>query len=213
MTDNSSEITKPNKTDVLKRLKEIKPSYPPAVIDGLPTREKVEKSLKTVREGIISAAESAKPHIRQAPQAAERAVEWSRNSRISTEARNRKRNPLQRFFANGLIGWTARTIVQAIPSPVGYGPGDVVTGISALTGKDILSGNDLDLIDRGLYAVATVIPGVPATILITPARFLRRSIEEAVHARTTASPKEAVRHVKEAVSTGREIRNILKDKR
>ena len=143
---------------------------------------------------------------KQVPQRAEDALERSRNSRLATEAKNAERNPIHRFFGGGTVGWIARTIVQAIPFPFTiYGPGDIITGISAGLGRDILTGDHLDAVDRFLYLGATLIPGVPATIIVDPARFIRRNIEEAMYAKKSNQSDKAVMHTKDALIAARAV--------
>jgi hypothetical protein len=159
---------------------------------------------KRVRERLTHAA-------RQVPQRTEAALEWSRESRLAAEAKNAKRNPMHRFFGTGFRGWIAKTVIQAIPFPfVLYGPGDVITGISAGMGRDILSGEHLDGVDRWLYLGATLIPGIPATILVDPARFIRRNIEDALYAKKMHESGKAVLHVKDVVSA---TRSLIKETR
>jgi hypothetical protein len=183
-------------------------------IDEYPEREnepgsKLETSRKvfprkSTRERLTNAA-------RQVPQRTEAALEWSRQSRLTAEAKNEKKNPLHRFFGTGFRGWLAKTVIQAIPFPfVLYGPGDVITGISAGAGKDILSGEHLDAVDRFLYLGATLIPGIPATILVDPARFIRRNIEDALYAKKRHKSGEAIMHAKDVISA---TRSIIKETR
>jgi len=143
---------------------------------------------------------------RQVPQRTGDALEWSRKSRLAAEAKNEGKNAVHRFFGSGTRGWIARTLVQAIPFPfILYGPGDVITGISAVSGMDILTGDHLDAVDRFLFLGASLIPGVPATILVDPARILRRSIEDAAYAKKRNQSDEAVMHAKEAFKAARGV--------
>ncbi len=178
-------------------------------IDKYPERENVpgpelggggdEYPNNNVREKLTNTA-------KRVPQRTESALVWSRNSRLTTEAQNEKRNPVQRFFGTGTVGWIAKTVIQAIPFPFTiYGPGDVITGISAGLGKDILSGERLDVVDRFLYLGATLIPGIPATILVDPARFIRRNIEEAVYAKQSNQADKATEHAKNALNAARSV--------
>lgn len=171
--------------------------------------DKVRKDIQTVGKKTESIVRKAADVAKQAPQVTGDALEWSRDSRLATEQKNKKVGAFQKFFKTGVTGWIARSIAQAIPSPVGYGPGDAITGASALLGKDVLSGDHLDLVDRGLYAIATVIPGVPATILVTPARLLRRAIEDAFHTHRTGQKHETVQNTKAAIEAGRQIKDVI----
>lgn len=141
-------------------------------------------------------------------QVADIAILKSRDSRLRTEEKNRK-SGIQKFFSRKIVGWVARTVAQATPSPIGYGPGDIITGASAIIGKDILSGEHLDMVDRGLYAVATAIPGVPATILVTPARFLRKSIENAYFSHKNKQAGGVIKNTKTAIDAGEQIKNAI----
>jgi hypothetical protein len=178
-------------------------------IDEYPERENVpgpklegggdEYPNNSVRGKLTNAA-------KQVPQRTEAALVWSRNSRLTTEAKNEKQNPMHRFFGTGLVGWVAKTVVQAIPFPFTiYGPGDVITGVSAGFGRDILSGERLDVVDRFLYLGATLIPGIPATILVDPVRFIRRNIEEAIHAKQSKQADKAIMHSRNALSATKAI--------
>jgi hypothetical protein len=161
----------------------------------------------SVREKLTHAA-------KRVPQRTEEALVWSRNSRLTTEAKNEERNPMQRFFGTGAVGWLAKTAVQAIPFPFTiYGPGDVITGVSAGFGRDILSGERLDVVDRFLYLGATLIPGIPATILVDPARFVRRNIEEAIYAKQNKQSDKAIMHAKDAFNATRSVFKETRKKR
>lgn len=106
----------------------------------------------------------------------------SRESRLELQSKQTKLNFFQRFFGWGVIGWISRTAIQSIPSEFfGYGIGDLVTGISALRGRDFLDGERLDTIDKIMYTIATVIPFVPATILVSPMRKIRMYIEDSYY--------------------------------
>lgn len=168
----------------------------------IPTQAVEDNSrLTRVRRKISSVA-------RQTSQTADMAILKSRESRLKTEEKNRK-SGIQKFFSRKVVGWIARTVAQAIPSPIGYGPGDIITGASAIIGKDILSGEHLDMVDRGLYAVATAIPGVPATILVTPARFLRKSIENAYFSHKNKQAGGVIKNTKTAIDAGKQITNAI----
>jgi hypothetical protein len=176
-------------------------------IDEYPERENVPGSETRRNESPKNSARKRLTHAaRQVPQKTETAILRSRNSRLATEAKNEERNPLQRFFGTGALGWIAKTVVQSIPFPFTlYGPGDILTGISSGVGRDILSGEHLDGVDRLLYLGATLVPGIPATILVTPARFIRRNVEDAIHARKSGQSTEALIHTKKAFSSARAV--------
>ncbi len=96
--------------------------------------------------------------------------------------------------------------MQAIPFPFTiYGPGDIITGISAGFGKDILTGDHLDVVDRFLYLGASLIPGVPATIIVDPVRLIRRNIEDAMYAKKEKQSDKAVMHTKDALIAARAV--------
>lgn len=68
------------------------------------------------------------------------------------------------------------TGVESLPGPfAGYGVGDIVTGLEAVIGKT-LDGTDLSLSERGIYAIATAIPGVPGRPIVTIYRQLDKHI-------------------------------------
>ncbi len=84
-------------------------------------------------------------------------------------------NRFQQFMRTGL-GQTALTIFQMIPSPIGVGPGDAITGANAIyisqglirhgEGRDLFTGERADWGDAIANAVATVIPVAPGTVLV-----------------------------------------------
>jgi hypothetical protein len=60
-----------------------------------------------------------------------------------------------------------------------------VTLISAGRGRDILTGDRLDRLDRLMNLTAALIPVIPATVLIPPARLVRQGIEDIIYGRIT----------------------------
>ncbi len=86
-----------------------------------------------------------------------------------------------------------------------YGPGDIITGISAGFGRDILTGDQLDVVDRFLYLGASLIPGVPTTIIVDLARLIRRNIEDAIYAKKKNQKDEAVMYTKDALIAARAV--------
>lgn len=143
--------------------------------------ERVRAALQEASGKARVATRSAKQALVKAPQKAEELAMRSRESRLRMEEENKKRNFVQRYLSKGVGKWVIKPLIEAIPSPAGYGPGDVITAIGAVRGKDALSGEKLDRVDRVIYGVASVIPGVPATYLVEPTRFLRRHLEDAVY--------------------------------
>lgn len=107
----------------------------------------------------------------------------SRQSRIETTLQNKNGGRIRSFFRKGVGKYIFKALLEAIPSPVEYGPGDLITGIGAVTGRDVISGEKLDTIDRIVYGIATAIPYVPAVYLVEPIRFLRRWVEDSVYSR------------------------------
>lgn len=134
--------------------------------------------------------EKVRKTLQAIPPKAEELTLKSRETRLAFEEANKKRGFFRRMIRSRAGKWVVKPIIEMIPSPVGYGPGDIITGIGALTGKDFLSGEDLDLVDRILYGVATGIPYVPSTVIVEPARFVRKQIEETVHKRSTKKNRE-----------------------
>lgn len=179
------------------------------------TSKTAEFASRAVEQGKPKAQAIAKKtgeFAAQAPARAENLVLKSRESRLRTEEEN-KRSPVQKFFGKGILGFAAKTAVEMIPSPAGYGPGDIITGMSALLGKDVLTGDKLDWVDRGLYGVATVIPFVPSTFLVTPARIVRRSFEEGVHGRRQADLNLIKNSTQEGLQAAKDIGKAIKDAR
>lgn len=131
--------------------------------------------------------------------------------RIQTELKNRKKNPIQRVMSTTVGRWIFKPLAEAIPSPVGYGAGDVITGVSAILGKDILTGDKLDHVDRALYGIATAIPYVPSIVLVEPARLVRRHVENAVHARKEGNVKEFVDSVTGLKQGVTDIKSTVKE--
>lgn len=140
------------------------------------------------------------------------AILASRDSRLTIDAQNQQVGPVKRFMRSK-VGWIVRSGIQALPSPWLYGPGDVVTGISAASGKDILTGERLDPIDRALFGVATVIPGVPATILVGPMRAVRRGIENATHSYQQKDKRGLTNETHGAITAAKEVKNIIQETR
>ena len=97
---------------------------------------------------------------------------------MRVEAENASRPRWRKAF-DTTLGKGAKTAIEMIPSPIGYGPGDVVTLLNAVRGKDTFSGEKLDKVDRTINAIAALIPGVPATPVIEVARRVRKKTEEA----------------------------------
>lgn len=173
-------------------------------------REAFRRSAETARTAAAKGAEVAQ----RAPEAADQLLTDSRESRLALQREQEQLNPVQRFFGRGAVGWLARSAVQSIPFVFfGYGVGDVVTGISALTARDVLDGERLDKVDRVLYGVATLIPFVPATILVSPMRMIRRFAEDAHHAYKTGNPDEAAQHAQKLIDTTRELKKTIEKKK
>jgi len=64
-------------------------------------------------------------------------------------------------------------IIEMIPSPVGYGPGDVITVLEGIFGRTI-DGLKLTTIERLVYFGASAIPGVPARPIVAAYRWTQR---------------------------------------
>ncbi len=110
----------------------------------------------------------------------------SRESRLAFERAHRlgdSPHPIHRLFRTGPGRWVLKPLLEGIPSPIAYGPGDVITAVSALKGNDILTGEALDTIDRILYGIASFIPFIPSGALVEPVLLLRRWGEDFAHAR------------------------------
>src|SRR5262245_4525978 len=91
-------------------------------IDKYPERENVPGPELRSNESPKNSVREKLTHVtKQIPQRTEAAVLRSRKSRVTTEAKNEKRNPLQHFFGTGAVGWIAKTVVQAIPFPFKIG--------------------------------------------------------------------------------------------
>lgn len=118
--------------------------------------------------------------IKDLPKSIHQKLLESRMSRLEVEQRNNSKNKIQRTFSKTTGRWVLKPAIEAIPLPItfGYGPGDLVTLISAFKGQDILTGDELDSIDRAVYLGASIIPVVPSTLLIIPINLLRNGLEE-----------------------------------
>ncbi|MBI2622235.1 hypothetical protein HYW66_01200 [Candidatus Microgenomates bacterium] len=152
--------------------------------------------------------------LKKVPRVAEGAVLKSRESRLATTEENRQKGIVQRTFNTALGRWVLKPIAESIPSPVFYGPGDIITGVSALVGRDILTGDRLDVVDRILYGVATAIPGVPSAVLIVPAKLIRRGGEDFVHARKQGDAggmRKGAQDLKEGITGVRKALGDSKD--
>lgn len=174
----------------------------------------VERSrLHRAQETLRRASETALKVGRISGQRAERKFVDSARYRQQLDEENRShRNPIQTFLRRGVVGFAARTVFEAIPTPIGYGPGDLITGISALRGRDILTGDRMDILDRILYGVATAVPVLPGTVLVVPAKFIRRKVEDAYLAYKSGNHKEAIGNAQEAHRGVREITELIRSR-
>lgn len=134
----------------------------------------------------------------------------SRQSRLETEARNKRKNVFQKFFSTLLGRFALKPFIEMLPSPVGYGPGDLITGMSAVSGKDVLTGDHLDKVDRALYAIVTVIPFVPSIVLVLPIRILRQGIEEVFYSGKKGDLVGSIKSATDIKKTSREIISVIK---
>ncbi len=67
----------------------------------------------------------------------------------------------------------ATVVIEMIPSPAGYGPGDVITLLEGLFGRT-MDGLKLTPFERLLYFGASAIPVVPARPFVSGYRWLAR---------------------------------------
>lgn len=170
-------------------------------IDG--AREKVQEVAQTGREVATKMAE-------QAPAVADKFLTQSRESRLTTEAEEAKHlNPVQKLFRTKILGWMANTLVQSIPSPVGYGVGDVVTLAGAVLGHDLMTGRKLDILGRVIYGAAALVPGVPATVLMLPLQVVRYGIEEAHHAAKHGRQEDVIKHLQNTFKEIGTVRGVV----
>lgn len=180
-------------------------------------RKPFEQTRKTFEKLVERAGETAGKGIdlaKKVPDITDQLLIKSRESRLILENESKQLNPIQRFFRQGPLGLLAKTAMEAIPSTAfGYGVGDVVTGISALAGKDILDGKKLDIIDRVLYGIATLIPFVPATILVIPMHAIRSYLEDAHHAYKTGKKDEVITNSQGLFKSAKELRETMINKK
>lgn len=175
---------------------------------GKEVRLRTEETVVRIGEnpGVQKAKEVAQKVKENPGQVATEAVLASRESRLRTEEENRKAGRLRRFFRTK-AGWVLRTGIQMIPSPVGYGPGDLITFINFLFGQDIITGEKLDWVDRFVNLGASAFPFLPSTVLIPPAQAIRRGVENLIHAQQTGNSKEiasAINDLRKGVKGGKE---------
>ncbi|GEM_PF-6783908 len=155
-------------------------------------------------------AQKAQSVASNAPQVAEQAILVSRAKRLEAEERNRHRTPIQRAFSTTL-GKVAKTAIEMIPSPIAYGPGDLVTVVGALSGRDLLTGDHLDFGARVIYGIASAIPFVPATPLVWAVSMIRHGVEDTVHARTVGDKDTLMGGISETKRGVSELRNVIRD--
>lgn len=113
------------------------------------------------------------------------------------EEKNHHRNFIH-IASGSWVGKIAKTGIEMIPSPVGYGPGDMLSAANAITGKDLLSGEHLDRTERVIHDIAAIIPLVPAAPFVEIVRMIRHRAEEAAHAKRQGQHAEALRHTANA---------------
>lgn len=151
--------------------------------------------------------------VPQIAKQAEDIVIASRASRLLHEEKNKKRNIFQKFFSKS-VGKVFKTIFEMIPFPgTWYDPGDVITLLSGVRGKDTLSGEHLDHVDRAIHFVAAVIPMVPATPFIIIARRIRAGVEETMYARKQGNLTDAAKSIKDALQVGKNMHHTIKGKK
>lgn len=179
-------------------------------------KENLPMAIEVARERVQEAAETGRrvgaKVVEQAPVVADQLLTQSRESRLITEAEEAKHlNPVQKFFRIKVLGWVANTVVQSIPSPIGYGVGDVVTLAGAVLGHDLMTGRKLDILGRVIYGAAALVPGVPATVLMIPLQAVRYGVEEAHHAAKQGSHDDAIRHIKNTLTEMGTVRGVVSD--
>ncbi|MBI4065513.1 hypothetical protein HY409_04070 [Candidatus Gottesmanbacteria bacterium] len=123
---------------------------------------------------------------RQAPTVMADAILSSRQMRLDAIKQSESRHPVSRFFRRG-IGKIAGLGLQMIPTPIGYGPADVVEIINGVSGRNLLTGDRLDPVRRIASFIAGLIPGVPAVFILEPVSLVREGLEDVVHKRRLRS--------------------------
>ena len=158
--------------------------------------------------------EQAAQAVPTSPQQLESALLASRAQRlqnIETPPKNFFKKTLwrgRRFFRKTLIGKFVNTGIQMMPGPVlwGLGIGDLITGASALAGQDIISGEKLDWVGRGLYTVATFFPLIPGTVLVGIFKRAREGIEETAYHRKYGDTDQMR---SSAIQTGKHLKDLV----
>ena len=160
-----------------------------------------------IGEGLRRVSED--PRVQQVVATAEQKVLESRDSRLHHEQLNAQRNFLQRAMSSA-VGKGVTTLIEMIPSPILYGPGDGLTAFNAVIGKNIVTGELLDPVERWIHAGAAAIPLVPATPVVEIAKIVRRNVEDTVHHKKLGNDGHAKAHATEVVSGVKDLGTIVK---
>lgn len=137
-------------------------------------------------------------------------LQWSREQRLAVVEENKKRNIFQKAMGT-VVGKVVTTGVEMIPSPWLYGPGDILTAVNAFTGKNLMTGERLDPVERVIHGVAAVIPLLPATPVVEAARLIRRGVEDVAHARRQKSVRDLHGGVKDIRTGVKGFTEVIKD--
>ncbi|KXK08885.1 MAG: hypothetical protein UZ21_OP11001000443 [Microgenomates bacterium OLB22] len=100
------------------------------------------------------------------------------------------------FF--GKVGKSARRLIIGTALEYGtsawslgaYGIGDGIALVNALIGKDLYTGDKLDIIDRLIYLGGAVVPWAPAAIAVEASQRIRHRLELAAHLARKVKPRE-----------------------
>lgn len=151
------------------------------------TEQGRQERLQAARERIERISRVGDPVVRSAQKVIEDPVESIRDLADKSVS---YREEFDQYKRTGrLRRWVARRVVKGgsrllfgipleAPLAFGYGPGDILAAFNALTGRDIYTGGGrIDPIDRIIYGLGAVIPGVPATVVVEIADWLRFGFE------------------------------------
>jgi len=131
-------------------------------------------------------------------------LEQSRLMREEAELHNKNLPRWRKFFAS-TAGKVVTTGIEMIP----FG-GDVLTFVNGLRGKNTLSGEKLDAVDRVIHIVAGITPGVPATPAVEVAKIIRRHIEEGSRKGRNKDQLGMANHARGVASAARDLKNIIR---
>jgi hypothetical protein len=172
---------------------------------------RTEGAVENTQESERNRLAQARQVIASGVRSTEDAILISRDSRLQTEAENKKQSRIQRAMKTRVGRFVVKPAIEMIPFPFTvYGPGDIITGLSAIKGEDVLTGDKLDKVDRALYGVATLVPFVPSGFLVEPMKLVRRHAEEAVYARKEGNTVRATNNAKKALKEGRSILKLFR---